>query len=844
MTSEPSPFYNSSLRSDATIVSYLKLVYSVSKESDSLRDVCLLGRTWLRQRNLNSALSNGGFGDFEWTAVVALLLQEDLPRGVTKLSPGFNGFQLFKSTLQFLASRDLVRQPLLYQATDSAITDKNVAPVFFDGPRGLNILYKMSPWSYKALRYEARTSLKMLSDSTFDPFEATFMLRSDTPLLRYDSIAEVSLRNVDQEPNHTLNQTAVVQKLYRILMRGLGDRTSLIDIRNPSQLSEPWPLDNVCVSIPAHISLQIGLIYNQKNVNRLVDHGPSAEEPDTSAKFRQFWGDKAELRRFKDGSIRESLVWSSKHNSISIPEQIIRHVLQRHLPEEITELNLYGSQLGQHISGDDKQSTSLFQPAMDAYEVLQKDIRNLEGFPLEIRQILATDEQLRCSSLDIPIHGSNKQMDNPASVVIQFEASGRWPDDLEAIQRTKIALLLKLSTLLSQSITGLSTRVGLENTSQPLLNTSFLDIIYPTGSTFRLRIHHDREFHLLQSRLSSPSDFLPQSTKDSLATALAHHKRTFLRLPSHTQALQSACTRFPPLSPTIRLLKKWFASHLLSPHFPPPLIELLACIPFLRPWPWDTPGSLSTAFLRTLWFLSRWDWKSEPLILDFNHGNEGAMTREEYQAIATRFDAWRKIDPALNRVVLFVASNVGGDGTEWSEWRPAKVVAGRMTRLARAAVGVLGEGGVGLDVERLFRRSEGEYDFLVRVRRGFTRGRREAERKRVGGFKNLQVQRGVDVEAVGFDPVREFVEELQRVFGDAVVFFWDGYERDLIAGLWSPHTAARRFKVHLAYSTRPIQGQAGEEGEGGEVEINKEGILNEIARLGGDMVEKIEVNKN
>ena len=31
--------------------------------------------------------------------------------------------------------------------------------------------------------------------------------------------------------------------------------------------------------------------------------------PQAAAKFRRFWGDKAELRRFQDGNIAEAVVW-------------------------------------------------------------------------------------------------------------------------------------------------------------------------------------------------------------------------------------------------------------------------------------------------------------------------------------------------------------------------------------------------------------------------------------------------------------------------------------------------------------------------------------------------------
>lgn len=42
---------------------------------------------------------------------------------------------------------------------------------------------------------------------------------------------------------------------------------------------------------------------------RLVDVGPAADDARAAAKFRAFWGDASELRRFQDGKISEAVVW-------------------------------------------------------------------------------------------------------------------------------------------------------------------------------------------------------------------------------------------------------------------------------------------------------------------------------------------------------------------------------------------------------------------------------------------------------------------------------------------------------------------------------------------------------
>ena len=50
-----------------------------------------------------------------------------------------------------------------------------------------------------------------------------------------------------------------------------------------------------------------------------------------AAEFRVFWGEKAELRRFQDGSINEAVVWGggSVGGRRGVVTQVVRHLLQR-----------------------------------------------------------------------------------------------------------------------------------------------------------------------------------------------------------------------------------------------------------------------------------------------------------------------------------------------------------------------------------------------------------------------------------------------------------------------------------------------------------------------------------
>jgi len=211
----------------------------------------------------------------------------------------------------------------------------------------------------------------------------------------------------------------------------------------------------------------------------------------------------------------------------------------------------------------------------------------------------------------------------------------------------------------------------------------------------------------------------------------------------------------------------------------------------------------------------------------------------------------------MNRVVLFVATNYATEGTTWTEFAPSKVVAARMTALAKAAVKLVQAQGVQLDAASLFKSSLGDYDFVIHIASKFIRGGAGGKGKKAAGskYKNLQVAAAglvADPELAGFDPVKLYFDELQRVFGDSVVWFADEEGQGVLAGLWAPHTARRKWKVGLGYSSVPagkakvgegVEDDNGEVGGSVNVDINRDAMLSEMARLGGDLVARIEKNR-
>ncbi|KAJ5930743.1 hypothetical protein N7466_006236 [Penicillium verhagenii] len=815
---ESTPYYNASLRSEAAVSLYHKFLHSTAQKCESFRDACILGRTWLQQRGLQTSFQNGGFGGFEWAALVSLLFEGGGPSGQPILLRSYSSYQIFKATIQFLAGRDLTT-PLLLFASDVAVP--NGGPVLYDGRRGLNILYKMTTWSYAALRHEASITLKMLNESREDNFDRVFIVKVDEPALRFDRLISFPKAFNGDTVRALREQNA----LYTTLSKALGDRVKLISFA--SQNAESWSTRAKALTKKASHNLSVGLLLDADNVGRVVDHGPAAEEKEEAASFREFWGDKSELRRFKDGSILESLVWSDQPSEDSIVLQILTYVLQRHF--QITEDDFsftgdeYDDILLEEGDGILAYSSQPFQSIKEAFSDLERSIGNMEEVPLTIRHLAPASPLLRYTALRVQTSGGAQE---PADIVLQFESSSRWPDDFAAIQMTKAAFLLKIGDSLESSGAASSCRVGLENETSKVLNNVYLDISHTSGFIFRLRIHHDREQTLLERQLKDKS--INPREREEIAYALFTYKRTFVQAPRLTQALRSLCTRLPLLSPTIRLVKFWFSSHLFSGQICDELIELLTIRAFTQPYPWDCPSSVMTGFLRTLHFLSRWDWQQEPFIVDLS----GDLGPEITETIRTRFTAWRNIDPAMNTVALFVASDLDTDGVTWTQYEmPSKVVAGRMSALAKAAVGLLRKEGDDLDVSDLFQTSLSPYDFVLNLRSKFS-GDRSAS---VSKYKNLA--EGTSQQA-GAAVVKSFVHDVQACYGQSILLFHGDERCGVIAGVWNPQTLKpRNWNLKTAYSTAPA---GGKESPDDRVTINQLAILNEITRLGEGLIDTID----
>ena len=823
------PFYNSTLKAEESFIPYLKVLTLARTECAAFADACILGRVWLQQRGFSGAAAEGGFGHFEWSVMIALLLQTGGRGGAAALSSSLSSTELFKAAVQFLASTEFVAKPFLFKAYKAgADAVKEEGPVMFDPARELNILFKMTPWSAGLLQMHAKSTLESLSNPLVDQFEPTFIAKADLPLQIFDSVSQLKITRGEANEAASEDQGPVRARsaeVHKVLKRAFGDRAQLVHISYDSPPS--WDVTSTAATEET-TSVRIGVSFDPVHMARQMEFGPPAEEQKEAARFRSFWGEKSELRRFKDGSILECVPWSST-STFSLCQEIMRYILPYQLKVDLKNLEFEDTELASIISLSPLDKVA-FDAAMEAFRVLERDIRDLEGMPLQLRRLSPVSASLRYSAVRTPSSSLQAGVLQPMEAILFFETSNRWPENIVAIQQTKLEFLLDLDRRLSEANDSVSTFLGRDDVELGFNNLGFLDVVYESGAAFRLRIHSDMEETLIERQVKNVT--LDQHLRAEAERTLIAFRWQYELLPLHTQTIATSCTRLPALSPTIRLVKHWFSMQKLSGHFSEELIELLVLHVFLQPHPFRMPSSVSTGFMQVLLFLARWDWRDEPLIVDFADEIDAAARSGMYKTL----EEWRRRDMNMKNHVLFVATSQDRTGTAYTREGPSRMAAMRMTGLAKAAAQLMKERGaaLGADSKELFETSLGVYDVVIHLSKKelkhVVREAGSASGARHSKFKNLDESTGRVPLPMARHPLTVLLAVLRDVYEDTLTFYHGGEEDLAIGAVWVPRAERQKFRVGLPFNF------TGEETVG----VNRQAVLAEIARIGGSLVKKIE----
>ncbi|MGH0138393.1 UNVERIFIED_CONTAM: hypothetical protein FKN15_040823 [Acipenser sinensis] len=373
----PTPHYNNSVLSDMLLESHKSFLSASAADFPGFREGVAVIKVWLRQRELHQGY--GCFSGFLASMLVAYLLSKH------KINSMMSAYQVLRNVLQFLATTDLTESGItLAKGTDSTVpalsefhdafqvvfvdpsghvnlcgdmtASKYRQPalsefhdafqvVFVDPSGHVNLCGDMTASKYRQVQHEARLSMQVWDNPKLDGFHA--LLMTPKPLVRtFDHIfhlpAVVKLQAackkmelLSELMDHAGNYVAAALPfIMSLLQRGLGDRVRLLAHSLPQ--SPEWTIDSEPPKQKDKGLLSFGLLLNPEFSTNTLERGPPADSAQ-ALEFRKLWGERAELRRFQDGSICEAVVWQggSAFQKRLIPEQIIKHLLQLHanIPE-------------------------------------------------------------------------------------------------------------------------------------------------------------------------------------------------------------------------------------------------------------------------------------------------------------------------------------------------------------------------------------------------------------------------------------------------------------------------------------------------------------------------------
>ncbi|XP_039947003.1 nucleolar protein 6 [Hirundo rustica] len=798
-TEPPTPHYNNSILCDTVMLSHLHFLSNAATDFPGMKDGVALLKVWLNQRQLSKGL--GCFSGFLVSMLVAYLLMK---RKIVKM---MSGYQVLRSTLQFLATTDLsVTGISLAKDADPSLPvldDFHRAfEVVFVDPSGLvNLCADMTASKYHHVQFEAKCSMEILDDRMVDGFQA--LLMTPKPMLRtFDHVfhlKHVSKLQGTCKKMQLLNElidwggnyvAAALPFVVSLLARGLSRRAQLVAHSLP-QIPE-WPID---AEPPKHKDvgpLTFGLLFDPEFAASTLEKGPQADHPE-ALEFRTFWGEKSELRRFQDGSICEAVVWEASNvcQKRLIPDQIIRHLLKLHAGIPESSISYTGALLESLIKTG-KEAWGTGEEAMVSvvcsYDDLSRKLWNLKELPLTVTAVQGIHPALRYTDVFPPVpmkpiysfHHRSKHLllpsvgkpcpayITPLKVICHMEGSGQWPQDKGAIKRIKAAFHLQLAELLRQQH---------QLVCRPAV--TYTDV-YKDGYVFRLQVAYHREPLILKEVVTPEGMLKYQDTEESRQLELET-----LHLPYLTSSLHGLQQQHPVFGSTSRLAKRWISAQLLSDSISEECVDLLGAFLFLHPAPFTPPSSPQVGFLRFLNLLATFDWKNNPLIVNLNTG----LTDSDCTEIKNKFVAARSRLP-----VMFLATPKDQWSSMWTRERPSAQILQRLVLLAseslRALEGQLMDPLSDQDVKIVFRPPLDSYDVLIhlnpnQIPRHLENVDRPVKSVSRGVVKNSSAT-NILFPVVDYDPVQLYLQELRDAFDDLALFFYDKHGGEVIAVLWKP----------------------------------------------------------
>ncbi|KAK4741434.1 hypothetical protein SAY87_025022 [Trapa incisa] len=830
---QATPWYNSSILEDMSIEENVEILEKTFHGWKSLREALILLKVWARQRS--SLYIHDCLSGFLISIILSYMATQK------KINNSMKAMQIFRVTLDFIATSKLWKRGLCFPALQESGNSKEERAQYMDifpvvirnASTFFNLAFHVSLNGFMELQEEAALTLKCMEKCRDGGFDECFMTKFDYPA-KYDLCIRLNLKEhkevyaagvcLDKECWRLYEE-----KVHEVLCQGLGNRAKLIRVTWRNTLlgySIENGLSTLCTE-PLFVGVSLSSV---ENTFRMVDIGPDPEKKEEAAQFRKFWGDKAELRRFKDGKIAESTVWEcepwTRH---LIVKRITEYILSRHLSLSKENIVQFVDQLDFALLNgvrDPMSSGSLMQ----AFENLSKCLRNIKDIPLKVSSVQPLDSAFRSTSVSPPephpliiekgkVPRKLKLVPScvqPLDVMIQLEGSGNWPMDDIAIEKTKTAFLLQIGECLQN------------NYGMMCIATEEAVSILLSGFAFRLKILHERGLSLLNHEVGG-NQMKPISSVE---------KALFIR-GQHASMINGLLNRYPIYGPVVRLAKRWVASHFFSACLVEEAVELLVAHLFLKPFPFSAPCSRVVGFLRFLRLLADYNWAFSPLVVDINND----LSQEDEREIDNKFFLSRQMyeeNPQAVEPTMFIATVYDKASEAWTGSSPNSADLLRMAAYARSSAKlltklVLLEQHGNYKWECLFRTPLNNYDAVILLHRDrlpyphrllfpyeLDQGKQIAKGSASKAFHpfftpsdlNGSLEEIKNQIMVDFDPMKHFLQDLETYFPDTFKVWYDSLGSDAIGLTWRTSKKRPREKNEGIEAPTDLLKTVGELGKG------------------------------
>ncbi|GLG96489.1 Nucleolar protein 6 [Gryllus bimaculatus] len=720
--------------------------------------------------------------------------------------------------------------------------------VFVDASGFCNLCAHMRKEVYMQVKIASAQAVSLLDTSTSQNFQALFMIpvefvQCHDVIIRFDKDCDL-VKSV--EKNCTLKQKLdqtgwmlplLLDLVLPYLEKGLGERVNSIGFLLPKV--QRWaccdlPPSPSCISVP----LILGLRLNVSQAFERLQRGPGADQPEAEV-FRSFWGTLSQLRRFRDGSICEAVLWSPQH---PVCEQVVHFVLGNHVGLPQNSYKYFATHTDCFLDAPREVASNLplggeaaVQAVITSFDTLTKQLRGLSDMTLSVNTVQGISPLFRYADVFPPVVQRRKKETNsssnenslnfsscknlpqyhaPVEAVMTLELSGKWPQNLEAVRRLKAAFCVQMAKALRKEC-KLCAQAHID----------FVDI-WKDGFVFRIWLAALKEVSLMKQRVDALGVVGYHDTPETMAL-----EQKLVLLPKLTSSLHGLHQQFPGSGPTVCLAKRWLSSQLMGPpHFPDLVIELLVAYLFVSPEPFYPPVQSQLGLLHFLRLVSSTDWLTVPIIVNLN----SEFTRERIAELETQFHSSRQSLPPL-----FLATPYDRSVSQCTRTAPTLQMLMRLGTLASEALKMFQEQ---LLVSKqpyllpIFRPNLEEYDVIIKLKIAkLNRIHQSIDPKDTGNFCPLRGYRNQleePIPIVDFDPVQFYLAELREGYGNYALFFHDQYGGNIIGVVWKPLiTQTQDFKVSLIGGHKPVQKS--------QMVLNLDAILEDFQIIGSGLVTSV-----